>query len=687
MYESVSLVGHPKTLSGSRNERQLSADPARLSRKHGIFYSLLPYSLPLPHLFSYVKIFSIVNYLLYLKIRDAMLFHLIRRIQSLTGVWSSFTYLNITQFLGAMNDNIYKLLIIYFFIQIEGIERSHVILATVGAIFVLPFLLFSSSAGILADRFSKRNIIIGTKSLELIIMTLGLVSFYYSSKLGSYFTLFLLGTHSALFSPSKYGILPELLPSEKISKANGMMTSFTYLAIILGTFLASFLIDITHRNFIIAASFCVTISTVGLLASCCIPYTDPSGSSKKLNVHFLNDIYKTLLMVKTHPSLLAAILGSAFFLFIAAYTQLNMIPFAVQSLHLTDVQGGYLFLLTAIGIGTGSLLAGKISGKAVELGIVPFAALGITTTFYLLDIFSSSLIATVPLVIICGIFGGLYLIPLDSYVQVSAPKQFIGQSVAATTFLSFIGVLCASILLYVVTEVFGLTADKGFALLSSMTLIATIVFGYQFFDYLTRLIGMILSRLHFKITFTGQEKIPDGPALYICRHTAWNDTLLLLGTQRRRMRFFIENEKEHTKVLRKMYGFLRVVLIPEIEPLENNVECLTAIKNALSRGISVCIFVDNENVEKEFEKLKNSQLVKEILDEKNYPMLSVHIEKGCKHKTSRCFTKLMNKFRVPAYLSIDTLPWDVQSTHSEPASFQLERESPHLKSCDFLRES
>lgn len=586
-----------------------------------------------------------------------MLFKLIRQVQSLLGVWSSFTYLNITQFLGAMNDNIYKLLIIYFFIQLEGIERSHVILATTGAIFVLPFLLFSSSAGILADRLSKRNIIIGTKSLELVIMILGLISFSYTSKLGSYLTLFLLGCHSALFSPSKYGILPELMPSEKISKANGMMTSFTYLAIILGTFLASFLVDITHRNFIIASIFCITISSIGLFASCCIQYTSPSGSAKKLNVHFLNDIYKTLVMVKSHPSLLAAILGSAFFLFIAAYTQLNMIPFAVQSLHLTDVQGGYLFLLTAIGIGTGSLIAGKISGKAVELGIVPFAGLGITLTFYLLDQFSSNLLATIPLVIVCGIFGGMYLIPLDSYVQVSAPKQYIGQAVAATTFLSFIGVLCASGLLYAVTEVFGLQADKGFMILSGLTAVATLIFSYQFFDYITRLIGMILSRLHFKISFKGQDKIPDTPALYICRHTAWNDTLLLLGAQRRRMRFFIEHEKEHTRCLKKLYQLLRVVLIPEIESLENSSDCLNAIKETLNRGISVCIFVDNENVEKEFQKLKHSELVQEMLQEKSYPMLSVHIKKEEKHKQCRFFCCLRNKFRVPAHLLFEDLPW------------------------------
>lgn len=120
---------------------------------------------------------------------------------------SSFTYLNITQFMGALNDNIYKLLIVYLFISIEGMDQKYSILSTTGAIFVLPFLLFSTSSGTMADRFSKRNIIIWTKVLELFIMILGAFAFYYQSKWGAYTILFMLATQSALFGPSKYGIL------------------------------------------------------------------------------------------------------------------------------------------------------------------------------------------------------------------------------------------------------------------------------------------------------------------------------------------------------------------------------------------------------------------------------------------------------------------------------------------------
>lgn len=584
-----------------------------------------------------------------------------KNISSFVEKVTPFTYLNITQCLGSMNDNIYKLLIIYFFIQMEGIERSHIVLATTGAIYVLPFLLFSSFAGILADRYSKRNIIIMIKVLEFFIMVLAVISFSISSMISAYITLFLLATHSALFSPSKYGILPELVSPDKISKSNGVMTSFTYLAVILGTFLASFLLDITGRNFILASFFCIMVSTVGVIASLCIKYTPPSGSIKKFNAHFISEIFNSLKTAKQYPSLLPAMIGSAFFLFLAAYVQLNMIPFAVQSLHLTDVQGGYLFLMTAIGIGTGSIIAGKISGKTVELALTPIAGFGITASFALLYAFSDNLYACVPLVIVIGIFGGIYLIPLDSYIQIATPKKVIGQSVAATTCMSFFGVLCSSLMLFVVTEVFGLDANGGFIILGCITFFITIAYSYLFFDYITRFVGMILSRLHFKIHFIGQENIPDSPALYICTHTAWNDTLLFLGAQRRRMRFYIEHEQKHSRWLIKLYRLLRVVLLPEIESLENSAESLTSIRNTLNKGFSVCIFIEDVNIEKEFQKLKKSHLVQEILKDNHYPLIAVHITKDAKQE-SRFFTRLLEKFHVPASMQFQSVAWDDDST-------------------------
>lgn len=564
---------------------------------------------------------------------------------------SSFTYLNFTQFLVALIDNIYKFLLVYFLISIQGIQNTHRIMAFTGATFVLPFLLFSATSGTLADRFSKRNVIILAKSLEFIVMVLGILCFYYESVPGCYILLFLLATTSAIFGPSKYGILPELVGTDRISKANGLMTSFTFLAIILGTFLASFVLDHTNRNFLLAATCCASISLVGLLTSFCIEYTPPSGSRKKFRLFFLREIFHSLTLASHDPSLLMAVLGSSFFLFLGAFVQLNIIPFAMESLHLTDIQGGYLFLITAIGIGTGALTAGRLSGKIVELGLVPIAGVCVAICCYLIDLFSDHIYAVIPLLMLLGLFGGMYQIPLDSFIQVTSPHRNRGQIIAATNFLSFFGVLCASVMVFMITEVFGFHADKGFTIIGSLTLGVTSIITFQYFDYLTRFVAMILSKLHFRTTLKGIESIPDGPALYVCHHQAWNETLILLGSQRRRIRFFIEDEKDHTKWLKRLYLLLRVVMIPAPEPLENNALCLSAIRKTLDKGISVCIFVNNESVQEEIEKLKHSYSFREILKGTEYPMIPVQIEKGEKHKKPKIFKRILNRFRVPAEIS------------------------------------
>ena len=176
----------------------------------------------------------------------------------------------------------------------------------------------------------------------------------------------------------------------------------------------------------------------------------------------------------------------------------------------------------------------------------------------------------------------------------------------------------------------------------------TAVIGYQYFDYVTRFIGMILSRLHFRLKRFGLSNIPEVPAVYVCTHTAWNDTLIILGSQRRRTRFFIQNIQQHSKWMTRLYMLLRVFLIPEIEPLENNKYCLNVIKKTLNRGISVCIFVDNPDVDEEIKRLMHSYSYQEILEETHYPIVSVRIEKGEKEREPAFFKRLFQKIHIPA---------------------------------------
>ncbi|NGX50668.1 MAG: Lysophospholipid transporter LplT [Chlamydiae bacterium] len=400
-------------------------------------------------------------------------------------------FLNISQFLGVVNDNFFKYLIVFLFIDLKGIAASPVILTWVGIVYVMPFLLFSSAAGVIADRYSKQRMIVFLKFTELIIMLLAIVAFLFKSDLASYSLLFLLSMQSAIFGPPKYSIIPELVKREHIPKANGLITSFTYFGIIIGTFLASFLTQVTNKNFPLTAGVGTLIAIVGFAAAVLIPRTEPKRSKKRINPFFIYEIYKNLKYAARTPNLLLAIFGSASFLFIGAYFQLNVIPFAVQSMGLTEVAGGYLFLLTAVGIACGALIAGRISHQRAELGMACFAGLALSGVIFSLGLFYQYNIFIYCAFFLLGLLGGFYIVPFDSFIQTNAPERKRGQIVAAANFLSFCGVLIAPLLLYLFSETLEYTAAKGFMITSIMIFLMVLVItsrlsGY-FFNYLARL--------------------------------------------------------------------------------------------------------------------------------------------------------------------------------------------------------
>jgi acyl-[acyl-carrier-protein]-phospholipid O-acyltransferase / long-chain-fatty-acid--[acyl-carrier-protein] ligase len=523
--------------------------------------------------------------------KNAFLSFLTKRLERLNI--SSFGYLNCTQFLGAMNDNIFKLLIVYCFIHIEGASSSNAILALTGATYVIPFLLFSSTAGAVADRYSKRTIIVTTKIIEMFVMCLGMIAFALASKPLAFLSLFFLACHSALFGPCKYGIVPEIVPSEGISKANGILTSCTYTAIIIGTFLASFLTEITGRHFVLAVFISLCFSVMGFLASLGIRKTPPAASQKKVSARFISELLKTFRIIRNEPSLLSAVLGSAYFLFIGSFIQLNMIPYAMNVLHLSDIQGGYLFLLTALGIGAGSMLAGKLSGKAVELGLVPFGGVGMTACCFLLDHWSDDIYFVIPLVIIVGAFGGLYLVPLDSYIQVTSPKTYRGQVVGTVNFLGFFGVLCSAGMLYLLSEIIGLDADQGFAVIGIITLGMVIAITISMSGYVVRLFSFIFSYLLYPVSFKGKDTIPlSQPSFFFVSQPYWPWAFALLASQRRRMRLFtIADPTQHESILAKLVKRLvPIIEIAEAEDIAPQGEYGELIRHAISRGTSVAVF-------------------------------------------------------------------------------------------------
>lgn len=385
----------------------------------------------------------------------------------------NFNYLNITQLLGVINDNLFKLLLIFFLIEKDSTTSSSLVLALAGAVFVLPFLLFSIPAGTLADKISKQRIVVVTKAAEVATALVGTLAFYNHSAFLLYLMLFLLAAQGAIFGPSKYSIIPELVHPEKISKANGLLSSFTFLGIIIGTSAAGPIVQLTNRNYVLASLFCIAIAIAGLFCSLKIPHTPAMRSRKPIPYRFLTDIFRTYKKALTIRHLVPAILGSAFFLFVGGFVQLNIIPFTMEMLHHSDIAGSYFFLLTAFGIGLGSLTAGKISGSRVRLGLTPLGGLGMVLSLLGMGLLPPTLLIDLPLLFCLGFFGGLFLVPCDSYIQAASPKAECGQNVAVNNFTAFVGVLIASGLIYLFSDILAFTPATGFTVMGVLTAIAT----------------------------------------------------------------------------------------------------------------------------------------------------------------------------------------------------------------------
>ncbi len=392
----------------------------------------------------------------------------------MSKIVSGINALNITQFLGAMNDNILKLLIIFYLIHNLGGNKAGIVTATAGATFVLPFLLFSATAGSLADRFSKAAVTFYVKLSEVVVTAAAVAAFVVESIWMLYLVLFMMASHSAFFAPAKYGIIPELVPREELSHANGLIESFTFFAIISGTILASALVQITSGHYWMAASFSLLVAALGLLSS--LRLTKVTAANPGCPIRFLPvTIFRTLLHIRSDRLLILSIIGLAWFWQVGAFAQLNLIGYGIQQLGLNEAQSGYLFLASALGIAGGSLLAARFSGRDVELGIVPLGAVGLIIAPVLLYFAPASLVVVLVFILLLGVSAGLFSLPLQTFIQMRTAPEIRGEVLAASSFVNWIGILIASAFTFLFSGPLNLTAASGFSIMGGMTLLVSIL--------------------------------------------------------------------------------------------------------------------------------------------------------------------------------------------------------------------
>ena len=390
------------------------------------------------------------------------------------GFWS----LMGTQFQNAFSDNALKQLIILVLLagataSASGEKKNDELVAMVTAVFSAPFILFAMLGGWLADRNSKQRMMVYVKTAEMGIMAFAGLALWLTSLPLLLGAIFLMGCHSAIFAPSKYGILPEILPHDKLSWGNGILELLTFLGVILGVVAAGIFSDafLKEGRAWIAGPILMAIAFVGWLLSRQVTPVPAADPTCPVRINPVTDLWRQLSIMKQDRDLWRACWGNTGFYFISALVMMNMVVFCKDILKLTDTENSMMNVWLAIGIGIGSVVAGYASRGRIEYRLVPIGALGLA-------------LSTVPMGMdgvtadtfrICmgclGFSAGLFIVPVVTVIQHRPSPESKGAVQGSVSSLSFLGIMAAAGVQWVSRDAFGISSGQVFWLCGASALI------------------------------------------------------------------------------------------------------------------------------------------------------------------------------------------------------------------------
>lgn len=519
-----------------------------------------------------------------------------------------------TQFLGAFNDNLYKnvlTLIITFYLaswapEWVGID-SNLLVNMAAVLFILPFFLFSATAGQLSDKYEKSQMMRGVKILEIVIMSLAAIAFYFQSVLALIVLLFLMGTQSTIFGPAKYSILPQHLQPKELVGGNGLVEMGTFLAILLGTIVAGILIGWEAYGIQAASILIVGIAVLGWLTSRQIPSAPSHAPDLKINWNPITQTVRTMRYARENRTVFLAILGISWFWAYGAVYLAQMFGYT------RDVLGGdssvvtLLLTMFSIGIGLGSLLCEKLSGKRVELGLVPFGAIGLT--YFGVDLYWAEFTKAADVISMgefvtmdgavrilldmafIGMFGGFYIVPLYALVQSRSREGYLSRIIAALNILNALFMVVAGGYAMLALSM-GLSIPELFLVTSIMSACVTLFIFSLVPEFLMRFIVWILISLLYRIRQTDLDKIPEeGPVLLVCNHVSFVDALVIGGVIRRPVRFVMDHNIFKIPLLKFVFKVGKTIPIaPAKEDPAMLERAYERVAEELAAGEVVCIF-------------------------------------------------------------------------------------------------
>jgi len=509
------------------------------------------------------------------------------------GFWA----LIATQFQGAFSDNAYKFLLIFSFTAAAASapHERELLIFVVGALFSLPFILFSMSGGYLADRYSKRSVTVGTKIAEIIVMTVafaGLASGRIAFQLAA---VFLLSTQAALFGPSKYGLLPELLPEKRLSWGNGVLELGTFLAIITGTLAGGIMAAAFRRNQVWSGAILIALSIFGFLCSLGIARVPAADRTKRFRPNFLGDLYSQIGFTRLDRVLFLAVLGNIYIWGLAALLQFNIVFYGTDVLHLSEKQNGILQAALSVGVGLGSLLAGYLSHNKIEYGLIPLGSIGITVFGILLHRPNLTVESICINLALLGFSAGFFVVPVNALIQHRPDADKRGAIIASANLLSFVGIFIASGVYYIFASVLKLTPPDIFLWGALLTVAATIYLLVILPDALLRLLLWLLTHSLYRIRVEGRENIPaKGGALFVANHLSFIDALLLIASTERRVRFIILKDIYDHPIVKPFARIMQAIPISSKQRPRDMIRSLRAASDSIRAGRVVCIFAEGQ---------------------------------------------------------------------------------------------
>jgi acyl-[acyl-carrier-protein]-phospholipid O-acyltransferase/long-chain-fatty-acid--[acyl-carrier-protein] ligase len=508
------------------------------------------------------------------------------------GFWS----LIATQFQGAFSDNILRNLMLSMIVGM-GLARNEreTFVSAVTIIFSVPFLIFSMPGGWLADRYSKRQITIWTKWMEVLSMvlaTIGLATHFLPLSLGA---LTLVATQAALFGPSKYGLLPELLPAKRLSWGNGVIELGTFLAIIMGTVAGATMAEKFHGREVYAGYVLLALSFIGLLTSLGIDKVPAASPAKKFQLNILGDLWQQIQFMRRDRALFLAIIGNTYFWFLGSLLFSTIVVYGPDVLHIGQAKTGYLNATLALGIGIGSMVAGWLSGNKIEYGLIPLGSIGMTCTGVLLGASHHGLLGSALLLGALGFWAGFYAVPVNALIQHRPPEKDKGGIIAAANLLSFVGIALSAGVYYIFTTFIHLD-PRGVILVASVITGAGTVYVLMLLpEWFGRLILFFLTHTIYRVKVIGRENFPDKTgALLVCNHMSFVDAALLIASTDRPIRFVMYQGIYDNPIVKPFAKMMKAIPISEDLHPRDMIRSLHTASEALRQDEIVCIFAEGQ---------------------------------------------------------------------------------------------